>query len=273
MPGDTSSMASTSTLRGDEVARFNRLAATWWNRNGPMRPLHVVNELRLGYVLEQIARRFGRPVGALQGLRVADVGCGAGLMCEPLAARGAQLVGVDAAANNIAAAQLHSKAAGLQIDYRVGEPAVALRDGETFDVLLLLEVVEHVENVAAFVRDAVAHLAPGGLLLASTINRTLRSYLAAIVGAELVFRVLPRGTHRWAQFVRPEELDQAAAACKLVPDQRRGMAYLPVFHRAWWTRSLAVNYIASYGQCGAAIAQSRSADASTSLSEGHSSAT
>jgi 2-polyprenyl-6-hydroxyphenyl methylase / 3-demethylubiquinone-9 3-methyltransferase len=240
-----------STVRPQEVERFNRLAATWWNRAGPMRPLHVVNELRLGHVLEQIARRFGRPVGALQGLRVLDVGCGAGLMCEPLAQRGAQVVGVDAAANNIAAARLHGNATGLQIDYRVGEPQAALHDGESFDVLLLLEVVEHVDDVPAFVRDAVAHLAPGGLLLASTINRTLRSYLAAIVGAEVVFRVLPRGTHRWAQFVRPEELEQAAAACGLAPGERRGMAYLPAVHRAWWTRNLSVNYIASFGKTSA----------------------
>jgi 2-polyprenyl-6-hydroxyphenyl methylase/3-demethylubiquinone-9 3-methyltransferase len=237
-----------STVRPEEVERFNRLAATWWNRTGPMRPLHVVNELRLGYVLEQIARRFARPVGALQGLRILDVGCGAGLMCEPLASRGARVVGIDAAANNIAAARLHAAAGGVQIEYRVGEPQAALHDGESFDVLLLLEVVEHVGDVPAFVRDAVAHLAPGGLLLASTINRTPRSWLAAIVGAEVVFRVLPRGTHRWSQFVRPEELAQAAAACGLTGSECRGMAYLPAVHRAWWTRSLSVNYIASFGK-------------------------
>jgi 2-polyprenyl-6-hydroxyphenyl methylase / 3-demethylubiquinone-9 3-methyltransferase len=261
-------MTPTSTIRSDEVARFNRLAATWWNRTGPMRPLHVVNDLRLGHVLEQISQHFARPVGALQGLRIADVGCGAGLMCEPLAARGALVVGVDAAANSVDAAQLHSRAAGLHIDYRVGEPEAALHDGELFDVLLLLEVVEHVDDVTAFVRDAVAHLAPGGLLLASTINRTLRSYLAAIVGAEIVFRVLPRGTHHWARFVRPEELDQAAAACGLAPGERRGMAYLPAIHRAWWTHGLAVNYIASYGKPGAAIDQSRAVGSSLSLGKG-----
>jgi 2-polyprenyl-6-hydroxyphenyl methylase/3-demethylubiquinone-9 3-methyltransferase len=237
-----------STVRADEVGRFNRLAATWWDRSGPMRPLHVVNELRLDHGLEQIAGRFARPVGALQGLRIADLGCGAGLMCEPLARRGAMLVGVDAATNNIAAARLHADAGGLSIDYRHGEPQAALRAGETFDVLLLLEVVEHVDDVPAFVRDAVAHLAPGGLLLASTINRTLRSYLAAIVGAELIFRVLPRGTHRWAQFVLPEALQQCAVACGLAPLERRGMAYLPAIHRAWWTRNLSVNYIASFGK-------------------------
>jgi len=234
-----------STIRDDEVERFNRLAATWWNRSGPMRPLHVVNELRLGHVLEQIAKRFGREAGALQGLRIADIGCGAGLMCEPLAARGAVVIGVDAAV------RLHANSAGLQIDYRIGEPSAALHEGESFDVLLLLEVVEHVDDVPAFVRDAVAHLSPGGLLVASTINRTLRSYLAAIVGAEMVFRVLPRGTHHWGQFLRPEELAQAAATCGLTPGERRGMAYLPAVHRAWWTRDLSVNYIASFGKPGA----------------------
>jgi 2-polyprenyl-6-hydroxyphenyl methylase / 3-demethylubiquinone-9 3-methyltransferase len=248
MTTDKASTAPASTIRSNEVERFNRLAATWWNRTGPMRPLHVVNDLRLGHVLGQIARHFRRPAGALHGLRIADIGCGAGLMCEPLAARGAQVVGVDAAANNIAAARLHANVSGLQIDYRVGEPDAALHDGESFDVVLLLEVVEHVDDVQAFVRDAVAHLAPGGLLLVSTINRTLRSYLAAIVGAEVVFRVLPRGTHRWAQFVRPKELEQATAACGLAPGERRGMAYLPAVHRAWWTRSLSVNYIASFGK-------------------------
>jgi 2-polyprenyl-6-hydroxyphenyl methylase/3-demethylubiquinone-9 3-methyltransferase len=237
-----------STVRADEIARFDRLAATWWDRRGPMRPLHVVNELRRGYVLEQIARRFARPVGELQGLRIADVGCGAGLMSEPLAARGARVVGVDAAQGNIAAARLHAKAGGLCIDYRLGEPGAALQAGESFDVLLLLEVVEHVDDVPAFVGDAAAHLAPGGLLLASTINRTLRSYLAAIVGAEIVFRVLPRGTHRWSQLVTPEELERAALACGLAPLESRGMAYLPAVHRAWWTRSRSVNYIASFGK-------------------------
>jgi 2-polyprenyl-6-hydroxyphenyl methylase / 3-demethylubiquinone-9 3-methyltransferase len=247
-PSQQSPQKPMSTVRTEEVERFNRLATTWWDATGPMRPLHVVNELRLGHVLGQIAQRFGRPVGALQGLRIADVGCGAGLMCEPLAARGAEVVGIDAAPKNIAAARLHASAVELGIEYRVGEPAAALRDGESFDVLLLLEVVEHVDDMPAFVRDAVAHLAPGGLLLASTINRTVRSYLAAIVGAEWIFRVLPRGTHRWSQFVRPEELEQAAAACGLTRGERRGMAYLPAVHRAWWTRDLSVNYIASFGK-------------------------
>jgi 2-polyprenyl-6-hydroxyphenyl methylase / 3-demethylubiquinone-9 3-methyltransferase len=242
------SAGPTSTIRSDEVARFNKLAATWWNSAGPMRPLHVINGLRLGYVLEQIARYFGRPLGDLHSLRIADVGCGVGLMCEPLAARAAQVVGVDAAANSIAAARLHAGNGGLNIDYRVGEPDAALRDGELFDVLLLLEVVEHVDNVQNFLRQATLHLRPNGLLLVSTINRTAHSFVAAIVGAEYIFRMLPRGTHHWTQLVRPNELEQAAAACGLVQHDLRGMGYLPVVHRAWWTPNVSVNYIASFSK-------------------------
>jgi 2-polyprenyl-6-hydroxyphenyl methylase/3-demethylubiquinone-9 3-methyltransferase len=248
MANDKNSTVPASTIRGDEVERFNRLSATWWNPAGPMRPLHVINGLRLGYVLEQVARHFARPLGDLTGLRIADIGCGAGLMCEPLAERGAQVVGVDAAAKNIAAARLHANNGRLNIDYRVGEPDAALHDGDTFDVLLLLEVVEHVDNLQAFVRQAANHLKPGGLMLISTINRTPLSFVTAIVGAEYIFHVLPRGTHRWAQFVRPAELEQAALACGLVQHDLRGMAYLPAVHRAWWTRSVSVNYIASFSK-------------------------
>ena len=245
---ETLPTTSATTIRSEEVERFNRLAATWWNSAGPMRPLHVINGLRLGYVLEQIAQRFGSPTGDLRQLRIADVGCGGGLMCEPLAERGAQVVGVDAAARNIAAARLHADDKGLDIDYRVGEPDAALHAGDLFDVILLLEVVEHVDNLQVFMQQAARHLRPGGLLLASTINRTARSFVTAIVGAEYVLRLLPRGTHRWAQFVRPEELRLAARACALEQRDCRGMAYLPAIHRAWWTGNLSVNYIASFSK-------------------------
>lgn len=243
-----------STIRPEEIARFNRLAATWWDSSGPMRPLHVINRLRLGYVLDQIARRLGRPLGDLAGLRVADIGCGAGLMCEPLAAAGAAVMGLDAAANNIAAARLHAGQTGLNIDYRAGEAQSVLGPAEQFDVVLLLEVVEHVDNVAAFVAQAAAHLAPGGLLFAATINRTALSYAAAIIAAEYVFRLLPKGTHRWSQFVTPAELDAAAGLCGLQSEDCRGMLYLPLLHRARWTSSTSVNYIATFGKAKARAA-------------------
>ena len=251
MDNNTTSAVPVSTVRADEVARFNRLAATWWNSAGPMRPLHVINGLRLGYVLEQIATHCGRRIGDLQSLRIADIGCGAGLMCEPLASRGAQVVGVDAASKSIAAARLHANLSCLSIDYRLGEPDAVLGADETFDVLLLLEVVEHVDNLPAFIREAARHLKPGGLLLVSTINRTARSFAVAILGAEYIFRVLPRGTHRWAQLVQPDELKQATLACGLVQHDCRGMGYLPIVHRAWWTKNMSVNYIASFSKASA----------------------
>jgi 2-polyprenyl-6-hydroxyphenyl methylase/3-demethylubiquinone-9 3-methyltransferase len=231
-----------------EVDRFNRLAATWWDSTGPMRPLHVINRLRFAYLLELVEARLAPPGRALPGLRVLDIGCGAGLLCEPFAGRGALVTGVDAAAKNIAAARLHATAGNLHIDYRVGDPGQVLDADERFDLVVLLEVVEHVDDAAALVAKAARHVAPGGLLVASTIDRTLKSFVFAIVGAEYVFRVLPRGTHRWSKFVRPSELQTAAQRCGLSLLDLRGMRYLPVLHRAAWVRSTAVNYIAAFSR-------------------------
>jgi len=244
----TSPMAAAATsIRPDEQARYNQLAATWWNPLGPMRPLHVLNQLRQGRVQALAEAHVGRAPGAgLAGLRVLDVGCGAGLLCEPLARSGAAVTGIDAAARSIAIARDHAAASGLAIDYRPGEPAQALQPGEQFDVLLLLEVVEHVQHMPRFVRSVLAHLAPGGLVVASTINRTWRSFALAIVGAEWMLRLLPRGTHRWADFVTPVELAHAMATGGLCQQSLTGLRYTPVLHRAHWCRSTAVNYLASY---------------------------
>lgn len=230
-----------------EIERFNRLSATWWNSDGPMRPLHVVNALRLGHVVDQTTQHFQREnTGTLDGVRMLDVGCGGGLLAEPLARLGAQVVGVDASPGNVAAARLHAASQGVKVDYRLGEPADVLTQGEQFDVVLALEVVEHVGDLPAFIDTVAERVAPGGLLIASTIDRTWKSYLFAIVGAEYVLRVLPRGTHQWSRFVRPTELATELGRSGLQQRDLRGMRYLPVLHRASWCRDTRVNYIATY---------------------------
>ena len=239
-------MSDARTARADEIARFDAWSATWWDARGPMRPLHVTQALRGRWVREAAARHFGRP---LAGLRVLDVGCGGGLMSEALAREGASVVGIDASAGNIGAARRHAAsdpAVAARLDYRHGDPASALQPGERFDLVLALEVVEHVDDVPAFLAQVAATVAPGGLLVASTLNRTVRSWLLGIVAAEYVLRVLPVGTHRWRQFVTPAELEAAARRAGLQPVERLGMRYLPVLHRAHWTHDTSVNYLASF---------------------------
>jgi len=230
-----------------EIARFNRLAATWWDARGPMRPLHVINELRLQYLHQLLATHFGA-ARTPAGLRVLDVGCGAGLLAEPLALRGAQVTAIDAAEKNIAAARLHAAASGASVDYRVGELTDTLAADARFDLVTLLEVVEHVEDVPATIDAAARRVAPGGLLVASTIDRTAKSWLFAIVGAEYLFRVLPVGTHQWRRFVRPDEMQAAAQTAGLRRIDLRGMRYLPVLHRAGWIRDTSVNYLAAFAR-------------------------
>jgi len=227
----------------DEIARFNRLAATWWDARGPMRPLHVLNALRLAYLQPLIRAQLAPPGPTLAGVRVLDIGCAAGLLTEPLARAGAQVTGIDAAEKNIAVARAHAAANGVAVDYRHGELDHAVPAAEQFDLVTLLEVVEHVIDVPAMVAAAARHVAPGGLLVASTIDRTWQSWLVAIVGAEYLFRVLPVGTHQWRRFVRPAELAAAAQAQGLRLLETRGVQYLPVVHRARWVRSTAINYL------------------------------
>ena len=230
-----------------EIERFNRLSATWWDSRGPMRPLHVVNALRLDYVVAQIASHLGRDTAnALSGLRILDVGCGGGLLSEALARLGAQVVGVDASPGNVAAARLHAQSQNVTVDYRLGDPTEALSPQERFDVVLALEVVEHVSDVSAFLATAAACLAPGGMLFVSTIDRTFKSFVVAIIGAEYLLRVLPRGTHQWSMFVRPQELRSALRPSDLQIRDLRGMRYLPLVHKASWCKDTQVNYIATF---------------------------
>lgn len=233
------------TTIASEIQRFNRLSATWWNPKGPMRPLHVVNALRLQYVSECIAQHFKRDTAniTLDGVRILDVGCGGGLLSEPLARLGAQVVGVDASQGNIESARLHATKQGVALDYRLGEPAAVLAPDERFDVVLALEVVEHVSDVAAFVQTVARSVAPGGLLFVSTIDRTWKSFIFAIVGAEYVLRVLPRGTHKWQQFVRPAELAAAVTSSGLKRTDLIGMRYDPFRHTASWCDDTQVNYL------------------------------
>ena len=235
------------TIISSEIERFDRLSETWWNKQGPMRPLHVVNTLRLDYVIAQVARHKGRnSTSAVYGLRVLDVGCGGGLLSEPMARHGAIVVGVDASPGNISAAQRHAELHGVALEYRLGEPADVLLPEEKFDVVMALEVVEHVGDMPAFLAAAASRLAPGGMLFVSTIDRTWKSYIFAIVGAEYILNVLPRGTHKWSMFVRPQEISTALASQGLIRQDLRGMRYQPWQHRASWCSSTAVNYIATY---------------------------
>jgi 2-polyprenyl-6-hydroxyphenyl methylase/3-demethylubiquinone-9 3-methyltransferase len=235
-----------STVDPDEVARFERLAATWWDPRGKMGVLHKFNPVRLSFIKEAACRRFDRDpkrLDSLSGLRVLDIGCGGGLLCEPLARLGAQVVGADPAAANIEAACRHAAQGGLTIDYRV-TTAEALADaGERFDIVLAMEVVEHVADVPLFVKRCAEMVKPGGILVAATLNRTLKSFALAIVGAEYVLRWLPRGTHQWDRFVTPNELEAALERHGLRVLDETGVVY-NLFADCWeLSADMDVNYM------------------------------
>ena len=222
-----------ASVRRDEVAKFDALAGDWWDPDGAMAPLHRINPLRIEWIIAQIARRF-RAEGPtpLAGRTILDVGCGAGLLAEPLSRLGARVTGLDPAPSAITAARAHAEATGADLTYRAGTVEDLAQEGAKFDTVLAMEVVEHVENVASFVATAASLVAPGGLLLLSTLNRTPKSFALAIVGAEYVLRWLPRGTHRWEQFVTPLELTGALRRAGFVALEKRGMVYNPL-KRAW----------------------------------------
>src|SRR5919112_6695941 len=205
-------MSAASTIDEAEVARFSALAAEWWDARGKMAVLHKFNPVRLAYIRDAACRRFERnpkQLDCLKGLRILDIGCGGGILSEPLARLGGNVLGADPAEKNIAAAKLHAEQSGLSIDYRVTTAETLADAGERFDVVLAMEVVEHVADVKLFVERCAEMVNPGGLMIAATINRTLKSFALAIVGAEYVLRWLPRGTHSWDKFVRPDELARA----------------------------------------------------------------
>jgi 2-polyprenyl-6-hydroxyphenyl methylase/3-demethylubiquinone-9 3-methyltransferase len=237
---------SGSTVDAAEVERFSALAEQWWDPLGKMGVLHKFNPVRLGFIKAAACRRFerdGKRLDALAGLRILDIGCGGGVLSEPLARLGAAVVGADPAEANIAAARLHAAEAGVTVDYRA-TTAEALADaGERFDVVLAMEVVEHVADMSLFVRRCAEMVKPGGLMIAATLNRTLKSFALAIVGAEYVLRWLPRGTHRWDKFVTPNELEAALARHGLGVTDETGVIYNLIADRWQISTDMDVNYM------------------------------
>ncbi len=244
--GTAASTRGPGTADAAEIAKFEAMATEWWDPQGKFKPLHMLNPTRLDYICTQIADEFDRDRTAprpFEGLRILDIGCGGGLLAEPMARLGADVVGVDAAARNIPVASLHAQQQGLAIDYRVGTAEALVDAGEVFDAVLNMEVVEHVADPPGYLRACHDLLRPGGLMVCSTINRNPRSFAMAIVGAEWVMRWLPKGTHDWAKFITPDELFALLANAGLEPVDRRGMVFNPLT----WTwrlsdRDLSVNY-------------------------------
>jgi 2-polyprenyl-6-hydroxyphenyl methylase/3-demethylubiquinone-9 3-methyltransferase len=235
-----------STIDTAEVARFAALADTWWDPAGKMGMLHKFNPVRLGFIKEAACRRFGRDgkrLDSLAGLRVLDIGCGGGVLSEPIARLGAAVVGADPAGANIEAARVHAGREDLPIDYRV-TTAEALADaGERFDVVLAMEVVEHVADLTLFLNRCAEMVKPGGLMVVATLNRTIKSFALAIVGAEYVLRWLPRGTHQWDKFVTPNELEIALEKSGVVMTQETGVIYNLLADRWQLSTDMDVNYM------------------------------
>ncbi len=239
--------AGQTTVDPAEVAKFEAMAAEWWDPKGKFKPLHMLNPCRLDYITRQIAGEFGRNLSdaaPFKGLRLLDIGCGGGLLSEPMARLGADVVGADAAPRNIPVAQIHAEQSGLDIDYRHTTAEDMAASGEQFDVVLNMEVVEHVADPLVYLTACRQLLKPGGLHICSTINRNPKSFAMAIVGAEYVMRWLPKGTHEWNKFITPDELFDLLQKAGLDPVDRKGFVFNPI---TWgWSlsdRDLSVNYV------------------------------
>jgi 2-polyprenyl-6-hydroxyphenyl methylase/3-demethylubiquinone-9 3-methyltransferase len=251
MPPDAATTADVPPRAGltdpAEIAKFEAMAAEWWNPHGKFKPLHMLNPCRLDYITTQIAAEFDRDLTApapFAGLRILDIGCGGGLLSEPMARLGADVVGADPAPRNIPVAQIHAEQSGLKIDYRLTTAEDLAAAGEQFDVVLNMEVVEHVPDPQSYLTACQQLLKPGGLMICSTINRNPKSFAMAIVGAEYVMRWLPKGTHDWRKFITPDELCSLIGNAGLDPVDRKGFVFNPL---GWsWSisaRDLSVNYV------------------------------
>jgi 2-polyprenyl-6-hydroxyphenyl methylase/3-demethylubiquinone-9 3-methyltransferase len=231
----------------EEIAKFEAMADEWWDPNGKFKPLHMLNPCRLDYIIDMIRTEFGcdpQKINPFDGLKILDIGCGGGLLCEPMARLGAKVVGVDAAQRNIPIAVAHAKQSDLVIDYRHGTAEEILTGDEKFDVILNMEVVEHVADPLGYIKTCEALLKNGGMMLCSTINRNTKSFLMAIIGAEYVMRWLPKGTHEWSKFFKPSELENIIEQAGLEMVDKKGFVFNPI---SWqWSisdKDLSVNYV------------------------------
>ena len=234
-----------STINKAEIQKFSKLAEEWWDVNGKFKPLHMFNPIRIEYITDKIKEHFNLKkdkANYLNGLSILDIGCGGGLISEPMSRLGANVTGIDASEKNINIAKLHSKKNGLKINYLNTSPE-NIKDFEKFDIILNLEIVEHVDNLDLYLKSCSNLLKKNGLMFTATINRTLISYLKAIIGAEYVLRWLPIGTHDWNKFIKPEELEKKLFEKNFVTKDLKGLEFNPILNK--WKRSdnLSVNYI------------------------------
>ena len=234
-----------TTINKEEIQKFSKLAEEWWDVNGKFKPLHMFNPVRIGYITEKIKEHFkieNNNSNYLKGLKILDIGCGGGLMSEPMSRLGASVTGIDASEKNINVAKIHSEESGLKIKYNCTSPE-NLKNSEKYDVILNLEVVEHVDNIELYIESCEKLLAANGLMFTATLNRSLTSYIKAIIGAEYILRWLPIGTHDWNKFIKPEELVNYLSKVKLKTADIKGLNFNPLTNK--WKRSndLSVNYI------------------------------
>ncbi len=242
----SASAAAPSSLDPAEVEKFSRLAAEWWNPKGKFGVLHVFNPVRIDYIKEQLCARLARdPLtpDPFKGLRVLDIGCGGGLLAEPMAQLGADVVGVDPSEKNVNTAAVHAAETGLAIDYRTGTAEDLAAADEKFDVILNMEVIEHVADPKAFVATCCSMLKPGGLMFVATLNRTFKSFALGIVGAEYVLRWLPKGTHQWEKFITPSDLREWLASSGCTTKAETGVVYHPLANQWRRAKDMDVNYM------------------------------